>query len=109
LHQPTSQTKGRKRNKKNIFCDRVLDLTRNTQNNSIIVIGADANAVIGRRARKTDAQVLGPYGNIHGNDRGELLLNLTRKFTLVETLSFHKHKLYDAWVSNFDKQSFIGS
>jgi hypothetical protein len=29
-----------------------------------------------------------------------------RKCTLVDTLSFHKHKLYDIWVSNFDKQAY---
>jgi hypothetical protein len=40
------------------------------------------------------------------NDRGELLLNLIRKCALVDTLSFHKHKLYDTWVSNFDKLSY---
>jgi hypothetical protein len=29
-----------------------------------------------------------------------------RKCTLVDTLSFHKHKLYDTWVSNFDNKSY---
>jgi hypothetical protein len=30
------------------------------------------------------------------------VLNLMRKCTLVDTLPFHKHKLYDTWVRNFD-------
>jgi hypothetical protein len=28
-----------------------------------------------------------------------------RKCTLVETISFHKHTLYDTWVRNFDNKS----
>jgi hypothetical protein len=72
----------------------------------MIVIGADANAAIGRRARNTNAQVTGPYGNTCVNDIGELLLNLMRRCTLVDTISFHKQKLYDTWVSNFDNNSY---
>jgi hypothetical protein len=63
--------------------------------------------VIGRRARNTDVNVLGPYGNTCVNDRRDLLLNLMRKCTLVDTLSFHKDKLYyDTLVSNFDNRSY---
>jgi hypothetical protein len=98
--------KGKKEEQYQSFCDIVADLTHNTQNNSMIVISDDANAAIGRRERKTYAQVEDPYRNTHANDRGELLLNLMRKCTLEDTLSFHKHKLYDTWVSNFDKQSY---
>jgi site-specific DNA-cytosine methylase len=29
-----------------------------------------------------------------------------RECTLVDTLSFHKHKVYDTWVSNFEKLSY---
>jgi hypothetical protein len=69
-------------------------------------IGADVNAVIERRVRITNAHVPGPNRNTCVNDRGELLLNLMIKWTLVDTLSFHKHKLYDTWVSNLDNTSY---
>jgi hypothetical protein len=36
----------------------------------MIVKVTDANAAIGRRARKNDAHVVGPYGNKRVNDRG---------------------------------------
>jgi hypothetical protein len=99
--------KGKKEEQYQSFCDSVADLTQKTQNNRMIAIGAGANAVIGRRSRNTNAQVLGPYGNTCVNDRGELLLNLMRKCTLVDTLSFHTDKLYDATlVSNFDNRSY---
>jgi hypothetical protein len=96
--------KGKKYEQYQSFCDSVADLTHKTQHISMIVIGADANAAIRRRARNTDVHVAGPYGDTHVNDRGELLLNLMRKWTLVDTLSFHKHKLYGTCVSNFDNK-----
>jgi hypothetical protein len=98
--------KGKEEEQHQSFCESVSDLTHKTQNNSIITIGADANAAIGRRVRNTDAHVVGPNGNTCVNDRGELLLNLMRKWTLVDTLSFCKHKLYNTWVCNFDNKSY---
>jgi hypothetical protein len=61
--------KGKKEDQYQSLCYSVADLTHNTQNNSMIVIVADANAAIGRRALKNDAHVLGPYGNTRVNDR----------------------------------------
>jgi ribosomal protein S17 len=101
-----SPDKGKEEEQYQSLCDSVADLTHKTQQNSMIVIGADANAVIGKRERNTDAHVLGPNGNTCVNDRGYLLLKLMRKSTLVDTLSFHKHKLYDRWVRNFDNKSY---
>jgi hypothetical protein len=45
---------------------------------------------------------MGTYVSMTGYS---LLLHLMRKCTLVDTLSFHKHKLYDTWVRIFDNQS----
>jgi hypothetical protein len=50
--------KGKKEEQYQSYCDSVADLTHKTQNNSMILIGADANAVIGRRARNAYARVL---------------------------------------------------
>jgi hypothetical protein len=52
--------KGKKEEQYQSFCYSAADLTHKTQNNSMIIIGADANAVIGRRVRNADVQVVGP-------------------------------------------------
>jgi hypothetical protein len=64
------------------------------------------NAAVGRRERATNAHAIYPYGNPRVNYRGETLLNVMRVCRLVDTLSFHKNKIYDTWASNFDKLSY---